>query len=337
MSDPITPPEMLETLNNLHRKSQSLPYVEADAERSAGPVPKAHRPRMVVAIPSANRASVLPDTVRAIAHQDQLPDLVILSLSVLADIGDLAPDRLPFPVEIIVGKKGATAQRNRALDMLKPDDIVLFLDDDFLMGPDYIRQTQEIFDRNPTVAIATGTVFADGIHGPGFDHAKGAALLGEMAARPAQNTIDSILAGYGCNMAVRANIVIDHGIQFDEALPLYGWLEDVDFSRRIAAHGRVVKSGAMRGVHLGTKTGRSSGVFLGYSQIANPYYLFRKGTMTRRHAYKMMFRNAASNIFHSVKPPHWADFRGRLRGNILAAKDVLGGHATPWRILEFTP
>jgi GT2 family glycosyltransferase len=62
-------------------------------------------------------------------------------------------------------------------------------------------------------------------------------------------------------------------VMFDERLPLYGWQEDVDLSRRLAAFGTVVKVPAARGVHLSVKLGRNSGVRLGYSQIANPLYL----------------------------------------------------------------
>jgi hypothetical protein len=64
--------------------------------------------------------------------------------------------------------------------------------------------------------------------------------------------------------------------RFDERLPLYGWLEDVDFGGQLAGIGRIDKLTAARGVHLGIKQGRQSAVRLGYSQIANPTYLSRK-------------------------------------------------------------
>ena len=79
-------------------------------------------------------------------------------------------------------------------------------------------------------------------------------------------------------MSVRLDLARRHRLTFDEQLPLYGWLEDVDFSRRVAGYGRVVKVSAARGVHLGVKAARQRGVQLGYSQVANPVYLMRKGT-----------------------------------------------------------
>ena len=43
------------------------------------------------------------------------------------------------------------------------------------------------------------------------------------------------------------------GSRFDENLPLYGWLEDVDFCRQLARYGRIVKNIRLIGVHLGSK------------------------------------------------------------------------------------
>ena len=130
------------------------------------------------------------------------------------------------------------------------------------------------------------------------------------------------------------DVVKKHNIRFDEAMPRYGWLEDVDFSRALAEHGRVVKDSAMVGVHLGTKVGRSRGVPLGYSQIANPVYLTRKGTMHTRRALRMILRNIAANAGNSPRPEPWVDRRGRLRGNLLGLRDLLLGRLSPSRILS---
>ena len=305
----------------------------------AGPVArKALEPsggfRLVVAIPSTGRAKILPDTVRAIARQKRLPDLLILSLAYPEDIGDLDIKALPFPAKVVMGRKGATAQRNRVFEECTPDDIVLMLDDDFLMAPDYLQKTLEVFQADPEVVLATGTVLADGIRGPGYNHAEGRQLLAELNRDDLPDTIRPAFSGYGCNFAFRVSVVAAYELWFDEDLPLYSWLEDVDFSRRIARYGKLVKSGAMRGVHLGTKTGRTPGVKLGYSQIANPVYLKRKGSMTLAHVLEMTSRNTLSNLLHSVRPPPYADFRGRFKGNLLALTDLVRGRVAPARILD---
>lgn len=290
--------------------------------------------RLVVAIPSTGRATILPETVRSIARQERLPDLLILSLAFPEDIGDLDPEELPFPVRVVMGRKGATAQRNRVFEECTPEDIVLMLDDDFLLASDYLKNTIELFQADPEVVLATGTVLADGIRGPGYNHEQGWALLAERNTPDLPTAIKPAFSGYGCNFAFRVSVVAAYELWFDEDLPLYSWLEDVDFSRRMAQYGKLVASGAMRGVHLGTKTGRTPGTKLGYSQIANPIYLVRKGSMTRRHALEMMFRNMFSNFWHSFLPAPYADFRGRLKGNLLALTDFVKGQISPGRILD---
>ena len=131
-------------------------------------------------------------------------------------------------------------------------------------------------------------------------------------------------------MATRLAPMRAHDIRFDERLPLYGWQEDVDFSRRLAAHGTVVRLDAATGVHLGTKSGRTAGIRLGYSQVANPIYLTRKrcGYPVKR-ALEHIAKNMASNVVRSPWPEPFVDRVGRLRGNLLALRDLATGRARP--------
>ena len=324
---------MLQSMTDVQQPAKTALPIDGGADDVSAQLPS----RVVIGIPTTGRPSILPDTVRAIARQSRLPDLLLLSIAGHDDLGDLDIAALPFPVEVITGPKGATLQRNRMLRILSREDVLLLLDDDFLMERDYVANTLAVFRENPTVFIATGTVLADGIRGPGYDHREGERLLAEHGKSAKTDTLSPKYAGYGCNMALRASVALDEAMLFDEALPLYSWLEDVDFSRRLAMHGDVVKAGNMRGVHLGTKTGRTPGIFFGYSQIANPFYLRRKGTMSRFHAYEMMSRNVLSNLLHSIRPPEWADYRGRLRGNLVAVADVLRGRDSPDRIKQLKP
>jgi hypothetical protein len=123
-----------------------------------------------------------------------------------------------------------------------------------------------------------------------------------------------------------------HDLRFDERLVLYGWLEDKDFAAAIARRGgRLVKCAAARGVHMGVKDGRVSGDKVGYSQIVNPIYMWRKGTMSASQMANHLFRNLASNIALSARPEPFIDRRGRLRGNLLGLADVLRGRIEPER------
>jgi GT2 family glycosyltransferase len=293
--------------------------------------------RVVIGIPTVGRAGILEGTVKAITNQTYMPDLVLISVANEQDAAALDRLSLPFQIEVLISKKGLTAQRNRIIDELGQADLLLFLDDDFLMAPDYIEQMVNVFEQNPDVVLATGKVLADGIKGPGYDHATGYQKLTKGLSVPADPALDSAHTGYGCNTALRAKTILEHNLRYDEALPLYGWLEDVDFSNRLVPHGRFVCPGTMRGVHLGTKTGRTHGRYLGYSQIVNPIYLIRKGTISRKRARNLMWRNIASNLLGTFRPQPWADYRGRLKGNLTAIWDVMRGQDRPDRILELKP
>jgi hypothetical protein len=115
---------------------------------------------------------------------------------------------------------------------------------------------------------------------------------------------------------------------------LYGWQEDVDFTSRLRARGRVVALKSIRGVHLGVKSGRVSGVRFGYSQVANPVYLIRKGSVPLPVGLKLMGKNLLANLARSLWPESYIDRRGRLRGNLLALSHVARGRVEPEYILE---
>jgi hypothetical protein len=48
----------------------------------------------------------------------------------------------------------------------------------------------------------------------------------------------------------------------------------------------------------------------------------------------MMLRNCLANLGKSLRPEPWVDRRGRLRGNLLALRDLATGRLSPERILE---
>ena len=82
------------------------------------------------------------------------------------------------------------------------------------------------------------------------------------------------------------------------------------------------------------KVGRTPGLRLGYSQIANPAYLVGKGTMRIGHALGLVTRNVAMNLIRSVSPEPYIDRRGRLRGNMLALRQIVRGRADPRQVRE---
>lgn len=283
--------------------------------------------RIGVGIVTSGRPGVVPEVVAELARQHRRADRLIVCHAALADVA-LVP---AGAAELLASAPGIAVQRNRVITALADCDIVVFFDDDFLPAPGWLAAVEALFLRDPAVVVATGHVVADGIKGPGITPAAGRALL--QADRGMSPGVVPAANGYGCNMALRLAPMRAHGLRFDERLPLYGWYEDIDLTRRLGAHGRILRHGGARGVHLGVKLGRGSGLRTGYSQIANPIYLARKGSYPAHHALASMARNLAANLGRAVWPEPWVDRRGRLRGNLLALVDIMRGRLAPERIL----
>jgi GT2 family glycosyltransferase len=287
--------------------------------------------RLVVIIPTLGRKEQVTRLLTHLEGQRRSPDEVIVSAPDGTHI-EAYPARR-FPLSYVFGKKGLSAQRNNALvQALARSDIVTFLDDDFIPADDYLERAVAAFAENPDWAVVNGRVVRDGVKTPGLSWEEGlAALCAAEARRPAQQVIDHVGA-YGCNMSIRTRLIGE--LRFDERLVLYGWQEDIDFTSQLRRRGRVVAVSTLLGVHLGIKTGRVSGKRFGYSQIANPIYLIRKGTVPAAFALDLIGRNLLANALRSLWPEPHIDRRGRLRGNVLALRHLLTGRIKPEHILE---
>lgn len=289
---------------------------------------------IVVGIATAGRREVLSETLAHLTRQTRLPDAVLICPSTPEDVDIAKVGALPLDTRIVAGNKGSSAQRNAILDQATTADLIVFFDDDFLPRSDFLAEAERLFEREADLVVATGLVLADGIHGPGISIADAKAILDtDPGAQPGDVALP-VFNAYGCNMVFRVSAIAAERTRFDERLPLYGWQEDVDICRRLAARGRIAKSPALRGVHLGNKRGRTSGLRFGYSQVANPLYLRNKGTVGLKWALRLMGGNIAANILGSLKPQGLVDRRGRLKGNIIAFADFVRGRLDPMRVLD---
>ena len=295
--------------------------------------------RVHVLVASAGRPEACGALARRLQNQTLAPARIVFSVAERKDApSDPYLDELPVRPEIVLGPRGASAQRNTALDeALAGSDVVVFFDDDYVPSRSALEVVCRLLFAYPHVGGVTGRVLRDGIGTAGISLEEAARIvdgwdethvdrLPEIAV--ARWGLDGL---YGCNMAFRSSVIGE--TRFDERLPLYSWQEDIDFSARVA--GEMVRCDAMVGVHCGLKRGRERrGDRLGYSQVANPFYLWRKGTMRGRFALRLASRNVAANHLRMFRPEPWIDRRGRVRGNWSALLDGVLGRMRPERILE---
>ena len=266
-------------------------------------------------------------------RQERRPQRILICPARSDDVDWEHAARLTIPAERVDGQPGSSAQRNAILDAVGGADLIVFFDDDYLPTDRFIAEAERLFAQGPDVVAATGEVLADGVHGPGIGLQDALAVLASDEA-PQAETLRSVENTYGCNMVFRVAAIRRAGARFDENLPLYGWQEDVDFCSQLSREGRIVHATALRGVHRAVKRGRTSGVRLGYSQIASTVYLARKGTTRRQRALRLSAPPVAANLVGSLLPQGLIDRRGRLKGNLLALGDLLRGRLDPRRILS---
>ncbi|RAR61703.1 GT2 family glycosyltransferase [Paraburkholderia unamae] len=287
------------------------------------------RMRVTAVIATKGRPSATAWVVRLLARQTVRPDQIILSASNADDIGPY--DANGLRVDEIIGTAGSSVQRNRALDALAPQtDVVIFLDDDFAPERHWIELCVQLFESDPTLVGFSGRTLRDGANTQPIPWEEAVALVdgaqAEVLRRPPLRPCVEL---YGCNMACRAQAIAD--LRFDERLVLYGWLEDKDFSRRLARRGGVVYCDYLLGVHLGLRGGRVSGRRFGYSQVVNAMYLCNKGVMSRKEATSNILRALSMNCMKSVRPEAHLDRRGRLIGNVIGIADLCIGAIRPER------
>lgn len=287
--------------------------------------------KVAIGIATAGRAHIVAETIEYLMTLDEKPDELLICPASEKDIDQEKLLKTMIDCKIVSGPRGLPAQRN-VLMRESISDVMIFLDDDYLPASDFVTQARELFVSNHSIVVATGNVLADGILTQGLTFEEAKKILSQSSPING-GSISNTYNAYGCNMLIRLDVAKRNNVQFDEGLPLYGWLEDLDFSRRLKPYGEIVRSMSLRGVHLGTKkAGRSPGKQLGYSQIANPIYLIRKGSMSWPRAVRLMSKNVIANTVKSFKPEPWVDRTGRLKGNLLAFRELLTGKLDPKRI-----
>ena len=293
--------------------------------------------RVVVGIATVNRRNQLTSTLRQLERLSPQPERVIIAVADRADVDETATQQLKLNVQVVLAPRGLCAQRNEVLRQAMDSDLIVFFDDDYYPSPDYLQHAKALFEHYPDVAGATGHPRLDGAKGPTIPDDLARWESGRMPrAASADYGLQPTYGVYGCNMVMRSALLKKHRLLFDERLPLYGWLEDLELSRRLARHGRIVASPYLQGVHLGTRVGRLPGHRLGYSQVVNPIYMVRKGSMHPQVALRFISRCVAKNAVRSLWPERDVDRRGRMLGNAIATWHLIRGRIDPSHILKIS-
>ncbi|GLK88108.1 glycosyltransferase family 2 protein [Pseudomonas turukhanskensis] len=300
-----------------------------------------------VVIATKGRSKETYTLLEYLDRQTDIPAHVVIVGSEDKDVEGLAshPSVTEGRAHILLSRAGLTIQRNVGLDALAPkvagldakEWFVTFYDDDFRPAPNWLESAGQALKDSPHIVGITGNVLADGVNSEfGVSEEDAVRYLNGDKAPESHwsfaHSVKTLTGLYGCNMAYRGTVAT--ALRFDENLPMYGWQEDFDYSSRARQYGQVVLMPTCRGVHLGVSSGRTSGVRFGYSQIANPIFLARKGSMTWRTAAKLMSKNFIANVAKTLFMIRIKDFPGRLKGNFQAVRDLMTGKLNPLHVLD---
>lgn len=285
--------------------------------------------RTAVVIATVDRQAALIRLVAALTSQTLLPDTIIISTPTIAGI---PPGVRNQPrVQVVVGERGASRQRNAGIEQLDPTtEFVFFFDDDAVPREDYIEKAVRLLQCSPTIVGLTGRLARDGAaEGRELSETEITEAIGRSRHQHASSVTD-VRSLYGCNMCVRFDALV--GELFDERLPMYSWLEDLDLSRRLARRGRIVRYDRCVAVHQGSSSGgRTQHRRFGYSSVINPLYLWRKGSIEVSDAVVLVGRPMLANVLGLLLPRESAWRRQRLQGMLRALRDLICGHLEPER------
>jgi glycosyltransferase involved in cell wall biosynthesis len=288
--------------------------------------------RVSVIICSIGRPAVLNDTVQSLLNQSYAVDEILIGVPSRQDVMQ-ATHQHPA-VKLLLTATGLTVQRNACLSQVRPSsELIAFVDDDMEFSSSYMAAMVALFKEHPDVVASSGTLLYDGGVGKCMSRqsARQVCALDQAGWREGGDIHTSPRRfAYGCNMVYRASAI--RNIWFDERLPLYGWLEDSDFSHAVTKgrKGAVTNGGACA-VHLGWRGGRIPGRRLGFSQIVNPYYLWHKSRVfSLGHiVIQCWLRCLVGNALGLVSGEPVEDRPGRLHGNVLGFLHLLSGRVDP--------
>ena len=290
-----------------------------------------------VVIASKGRPDFVWETVECLGRQTLKPREIII---VVPSKEDLPENQWGDEVRYIIGPLGLTSQRNSGIAAI-PTSVpyIGFFDDDFELKEDYLEQAVAFMNANFSIVAISGRLLAGG----DISRLEARALIaGYQPGETPRGVFFSqgkhhIL--FGCNMVIRRAIL--NYEKFDENLPLYSYGEDYDISIRLERYGLVGRFAGCVGVHLETPGGRVREVLRGYSFVANNWYFIKKGVihLSLLRAWTRFWlicvgKNLWQSLWKLLKGDRTLDWSGRLKGYLLALRDIFLGRCHPRRIQE---
>lgn len=266
-----------------------------------------------IIICTRNRLPDLINCLTSLTGQTKKPDQVIIVDSSSVSLSNCSEfhaffNTTQFPASQLIYRHtqpGLTLQRNVGIS-LASGSLTYFFDDDVILSPNYLEKMTAIFETHAHYAGGMGTITNMAPYKNNFfrwqrkffllqrDYAKGSFTFSGMPTHAyGQQQFQSVDVVGGCCMVFRTRLLQEY--TFDEKLPYYAALEDVDFSWRISQKHKLFYNPAAQLEHHNSPLNRDK--------------LYESRAMYMRHYRYHFFKNVYSEK-KIILITHWWSIMG---------------------------
>lgn len=249
--------------------------------------------KITVCIPTYNRPKQVSDLLTNLLEQQVLPEEVVLvdssSDDASREIAGKYSDRFPSLV-YQRSEKGLTLQRNRAIEMAH-GDIVVFLDDDVLLEPEFLLEVKKVFEKDEEGLI--GGIAGVLLNQPPYRMGAGWRLkrllgiietdtpgrllaCGETTSFPRPSAGEMVRTDFLPGGLTAWHRKVLEEFRFSLFFQGYGLGEDKYFSACVGKVFELFVSGDIKGRHLHVDGNRPNFFQRGYYNIYNHYFIMNE-------------------------------------------------------------
>ena len=281
-----------------------------------------------VVICTRNRPGDLAECLASLARQTRPADEVVV-----VDASDGGASRAVVDgfsdrfsaLRYLSARPGLPRQRNLGV-ACSSGEVVTFLDDDVVLGRDYLARIAELFALDPTLAGVEGTVTIAVPHGRrrlanafrafflmnSLGRPRGVKRSGFVAYDPAPRGVQPVTSLVGCNMSYRREVFAR--FRFDEWFAGYGLGEDQDFSYRVGQRLKLVQTPYARLEHRVSPVERASLPALHEMTVVNHFYFVAKNLRPTPLTWLAFAWSEVGELVSVLKTADRASIVGKLRG-----------------------
>lgn len=256
-----------------------------------------------VAVCTCRRIQELSRFLDSLAQQTRLADeLLIIDASPDDQTEQMLRGREGLPhlaqrvlyLRVGAARRGLTRQRNVALQWATRD-LIVFFDDDIVLLPRCLEE-MEAAHRSGQGSVTGVAAFLENQQGPPSLLWRVRRLLGIVPSlRPGSYAPGGMPVSWNfllenseltegewlCGCAMMWSTAVARRVRFTEEFSGYSNGEDVDFSRRMSTHGRLVVAGRAKALHLHASCGRPDPFGMGYWTLRNLHSVHRRCVANR--------------------------------------------------------